>query len=45
VPLSEFAKRDKRVDALLDEPVGSVFERRPEEDEFQRVTDWEPPND
>jgi hypothetical protein len=45
VPLSEFAERDKRIDALLDEPVGSVFERRPEEDEFQRVTDWVPPND
>jgi hypothetical protein len=42
VPLTEFANRDKRVDALLDEPAGSVFERRPDEEGFQRVTDWTP---
>jgi hypothetical protein len=45
VRLSEFGDRDKRVDALLDEPVGSVFERRPEHDEFERVTDWIPSED
>jgi hypothetical protein len=45
VPLTEFAKRDKRVDVLLDEPVGSVFERLPGENEFKRVTDWQPPDD
>jgi hypothetical protein len=42
VALTEFANRDKRVDALLDEPAGSVFERRPGEEGFQRVTDWTP---
>jgi hypothetical protein len=45
VQLSEFAKRDKRVDALLDELVGSVFERLPGQDKFHRVTDWAPPDD
>jgi hypothetical protein len=43
VPLTAFANRDERVDALLDEPVGSAFERRPGQQEFERVTDWEPP--
>jgi hypothetical protein len=42
VPLSDFARRDERVDALLDEPVGSVFERTPGKEEFERVTDWRP---
>lgn len=42
VPLSRFADIDKRVDKLLDEPIGSVFERREAEDEFYRVTDWTP---
>jgi hypothetical protein len=41
--LSAFADMDKRVDKLLDEPVGSVFERREAPDEFYRVTDWTPP--
>jgi hypothetical protein len=45
VPLSEFAARDRRVDELLDEPLGSAFERLPGHDEFQRVTDWSPPDD
>jgi hypothetical protein len=40
VPLSKFGAMDKRVDALLDAPIGSVFERKPEEDEFAPVTDW-----
>lgn len=42
VPLRSFADMDKRVDKLLDEPIGSVFERREAEDEFHRVTDWTP---
>jgi hypothetical protein len=42
VALSKFGALDKRVDALLDAPVGSVFERTPEEEEFAPVTDWSP---
>jgi hypothetical protein len=42
VPLSHFQESDRRVDALLDEPVGSVFERAPEAEEFARITDWQP---
>jgi hypothetical protein len=42
VLLDELAQRDKRVDALLDEPVGSVFERKPGEEDFARVSDWAP---
>jgi hypothetical protein len=42
VTLADVAQRDKRVDALLDAPVGSVFECRPGEESFQQVTDWEP---
>jgi hypothetical protein len=34
--------RDPKVDALLDEPVGSVFERVPGAEDFVRVTDWQP---
>jgi hypothetical protein len=45
VRLSEIGDRDKRVNALLDEPVGSVFERLPGRDDFERVTDWQPPED
>ena len=45
VQLSVFGDRDKRVDALLDEPAGSVFERKPGQDEFARVTDWHPSGD
>lgn len=36
---------DKRADKLLDEPVGSVFERKEGNDEFVRVTDWQPTED
>jgi hypothetical protein len=45
VPLSQFARMDKRVDKLLDEPVGSVFECKTADGEFERVTDWSPPTD
>jgi hypothetical protein len=45
VRLSEFGTLDKRVDALLDAPVGSVFERKPEEEAFAPVTDWTPGED
>jgi hypothetical protein len=45
VRLSEFADMDKSVDALLDEPPGSVFERVPGEVAFKRVTDWVPSGD
>ncbi len=45
VPLSKFGTLDKRVDALLDTPVGSAFERKPGEDEFVRVADWGPGED
>jgi hypothetical protein len=45
VRLSTLAERDKRVDALLDEPVGSVFERATGDDDFERVTDWQPEDD
>jgi hypothetical protein len=45
VPLSQFARIDKRVDKLLDEPVGSVFERKNANDDFVRVTDWTPPDE
>lgn len=43
VRASEFASMDKRVDALLDQPVGAAFERVPGEAEFRRVTDVAPP--
>jgi hypothetical protein len=43
VPLSQFARIDKSVDKLLDEPVGSVFERKNADGHFERVTDWTPP--
>ncbi len=42
VPLDAFADIDMRVDKLLDEPVGSVFERREADHDFYRVTDWKP---
>ncbi|MDB4952861.1 MAG: hypothetical protein JWO36_430 [Myxococcales bacterium] len=42
VPLNQIARLDKRVDKLLDEAVGSVFERASANDNFERVTDWTP---
>ena len=42
VPLREFSTMDRRVDKLLDEPIGSVFERREATDDFYKVTDWKP---
>ncbi len=42
VPMSAFAEMDERVDKLLDEPIGSVFERREALSEFEPVTDWAP---
>jgi hypothetical protein len=42
VPLNVFGERDKRVDRLLDAPIGSVFERRDPEAEFEPVIDWAP---
>jgi hypothetical protein len=41
-PLRELAAMDKLVDTLLDEPIGSVFERREAGDELYVVTDWKP---
>jgi hypothetical protein len=37
VRLQDFGEADASVDALLDEPAGSAFERQPGEDEFRRV--------
>jgi hypothetical protein len=37
VRLQDFGDADARVDVLLDEPVGSAFERQPGEDEFRKV--------
>lgn len=45
VPLTHFARIDSHVDKLLDEPVGSVFERKQPDGEFERVTDWTPPTE
>ncbi|MCE9575707.1 MAG: DUF2185 domain-containing protein [Deltaproteobacteria bacterium] len=42
VPLTRFSEIDKRVDALLDEPVGAVFERAQADADFVRITDWAP---
>lgn len=42
VPLSAFAEMDQRVDKLLDEPIGSAFERRDAMSELEPVTDWTP---
>jgi hypothetical protein len=36
---------DGRVDKLLDEPPGAVFERRDGDEDFVRVTDWTPPTE
>ena len=45
VPLSTLVRMDRRLDALVDEPVGSVFECVPGAEEFVRVTDWSPSDD
>jgi hypothetical protein len=45
VPLHELARLDRKVDAVLDEPIGSAFERRSGEQDFERVADWETPGD
>lgn len=36
------ANYDPSIIALLDAPVGSVFEKHPDKDDFVAVTDWSP---
>ena len=45
VAVWELVALDARVGALIEEPVGAVFERVSGRKKFERVTDWEPPND
>ena len=42
MPLRDLIDRDKALEDLFRQPVGSVFERRRCEDPFQPVTDWKP---
>ena len=41
VALHELAQRDRKVDAVLDAPPGSAFERGSGEQDFEKVADWE----
>jgi hypothetical protein len=43
VRLADVIEKESALGDLVDQPVGSVFERRPEMKAFERVTDWAPP--
>lgn len=39
------ANYDPTIIPFLNSPIGSVFEKVPESQVFQAVTDWEPPDE
>lgn len=43
--VNTIANYDPAIIPLLDEPAGSVFERAEQSEQFERVTDWQPPLD